>query len=280
MKKPAGKIFANIMLVVLVLFCTTVTMPARADLMIAPLRIFFGPQDRTAEITLINTANDTNTYRVQLIHNLMNETGGYTEQQTSIDPNFDISQMVVFSPRQVTIPPGGRQKIRVTAKRLPNLAEGEYHAHLRMQRIAQQKGSDLSIPEEGMRMGVAANLGFAIPIILRHGAQNVQARITAARFIPAAESETREPQMEVTLERTGKHGTIGKIIIFWQKPDGSEALVGQLNNAAIFTELSRRIARINLRIGNIVGGKMRVVYMGEGPDSGQIFDERLFPVGG
>ena len=84
--------------------------------------------------------------------------------------------------------------------------------------------------------------------------------------------------MVVKGSRTGKFGIIGNLKVLWTPPGGKEEQVGLLNNFNIFSENSHRIGRVPLTNPNIPDGKLRVIYEGDGPDKGKVFDEKIFPI--
>lgn len=86
-------------------FCTN-PKPVEASLTISPLRVVLEGRSRSAEVMLLNLSKQTNTYRLGWIYNKMDETGHYTRVAESLTPDMDVAKYVVFSPRQVSIPPG------------------------------------------------------------------------------------------------------------------------------------------------------------------------------
>jgi hypothetical protein len=130
-----------------------------------------------------------------------------------------------------------------------------------------------------MNLSVLVNLGFSIPVIIRQGAYNGDANISNVRFIPATEDKQGIAKLELYLNRTGIHSTIGRVRAFWQKPNGEEIRIGQLNNTNVYTEREQRYVRIRLNAPEIRGGKIRLIYEGDGPDRNILFDEVFIPVG-
>src|SRR6185312_597542 len=96
---------------------------ARADLTITPKRVVFLERGRSAEVTLLNITDHPNTYRFSWQMLKANSKGGYEPipitKDNDKDP-FSVPNMVVFSPRQVTIEPHGYQTIRLSLRRPAN----------------------------------------------------------------------------------------------------------------------------------------------------------------
>src|SRR3989338_4393378 len=85
-----------------------------ADILLMPPFVTFKDRERMQDIMVLNTAKKTGTYRMSWVHNRQNPDGSYTAQATPVDPVFDPQTMIVFSPKQVTLPPGERQRIRMS----------------------------------------------------------------------------------------------------------------------------------------------------------------------
>lgn len=251
---------------------------ARADLTIMPVRVMFTDRDRTQEITLINSSENTNTYRLELGSRKMKEIGGYEQLTEPLDPLFKPDETLVFSPRQVTIPPGGQQRVRISLRRPPGLPDGEYRAHLVLRKIGssekrkQQTGG-------GMNMQMMINLGFSIPIIVRQGAYDAALKIGTPQFLPPAK-EGAPARLRVELNRSGKNSISGSIRAYWTPAGGKETQISELNNINVFHEISKRFVDMNLQRSDIKGGTLRIVVEGLEENKNQILDEKVFPVGG
>ncbi len=255
---------------------------AHAKIMFMPSHAVFQDRQRSADILVVNTNDKPSTFRLGWIHQYQTEDNGrYEREDASRDQNYDVTKMVLFSPKQVTLEPGGRQRIRLSLRRPADLPEGEYHAHLKLQSLNAADIPDVGPPPTGesqAKMAIGMNVSFAIPVIVRQGAYKASVAISDPTFIPS--DQGRPPKLRITLNRSGTHGTMGSVKVFWTPAGGQEKQVGLANNVNIFTELTKRISDINLSEQQIVGGSMRVIYEGIGPDKGIKYDEKIFPIGG
>jgi len=237
---------------------------SRADLTIMPLRVVFNDRDRTFDMTLANSSDKTNTYRIEWSFNKMREDGTYEKLETPLNPEFDFTKNVVFSPRQVTIAPSNRQSVRLSLRRPAELPEGEYRAHLTFRRLA-DSGRNNRKPDQGVAIAIGVNIGFSVPVIVRVGAYDAQASISDIQLLPPAQPGQNN-RISLNLNRTGKHSITGRVIVFWTPPGGQEEQIGILNNLNVFTEISRRNIQIVLtNTKPLTGGTLRVIY--EGIDS-------------
>lgn len=246
---------------------------ALADLMIMPIRTVFQGHDRMKGLTLVNTSTKAAIFRMELYHLKQLPTGAYEALEGPTTPGYDLTKMIVYSPRQVELPPRGKQSVRLSLRRPADLPDGEYRMHIKMNRIA---SPNISAPKKGAAVGVGVNVGFSVPVMLRQGAYDAQAKIVDPKFIPA--EGKRGPRIRLYIERTGKHSTLGRSDIFWTPPGGEERKIGELNGLNIYPEVSRREADVNISEQSLSGGKIRVVYEGMEADKGKRFDEKTFNV--
>lgn len=250
-----------------------------AGLTISPLRVIFDGRQRAGEVMLLNLSQEENTYRMGWIYNRMDETGHYKRIESTLTPGYDIADMIAFSPRQVTIPPSGRQKIRLSLRRPPDLPDGEYRAHMIFQKLPKDGDPSIGAPTKGMRLTMNVVLGFSIPVIVRQGEYDAQITMSDPRFIPASVGGEDYHQLEVVLNRTGKHSTLGRVIVTWDQATNPGKRIGLLNNVSIFPEMEKRIVKIKLNEKSISSGNLTVSYVGDGPQRGTIFSEMTIPVG-
>jgi hypothetical protein len=264
-------------LVVVLLLSLVVVCTAEAGVMITPLRLYFGDRDRTADVYIINAEDTPATFKLELYNLKQTEAGSYEEIAGPLNPVFDPGAAVVFSPKQVRLPPRGKQRLRVSLRRPADLPLGEYRTHLRLRRTSAPELLGGNTQGE-IKTQVSVYIGFSIPIIVRQGQSDAVAKISNIKLIPA---EGKKPAaLKVDISRTGNYGTIGNVKIFWTPPGGKEEQIGILNNFNIYTELTHRTNDIVLNTNNIPNGSLRVVYEGDGPDAGKILDEKVFPIGG
>jgi len=254
---------------------------ARADITLTPMRVVFEGRDRSATIELINTTNNTNTYRLKWLTMKMGETGRYS--MTPSDPNdpYSFDKMVMFTPRQVTIEPHGHQTIRLSLRRPADLPNGEYRAHLSMVRLAKQ-GPDKPDPKaNSLTMDVQVNLGFSVPVIVRSGDDKDLKISLGNPKLGVQENKGRAPtpRLEIDVNRdAGKFSTYGTLRVFWQPKQGKEKEIGAASNVALYPELQTRRVPIPLKAAPD-SGTLRIVYEGKYESEGKTWAEKTFPIG-
>ena len=108
---------------------------AQAVLMITPFRVVLDEKTRTAEVTLLNTTEQTNVYRMSWQDKEQTGLGRYINVEMPEENNHGVSEMVRQSPRKVTIEPGKYQRIRLRLRMPSDLPDGEYRSHLVMKMV-------------------------------------------------------------------------------------------------------------------------------------------------
>jgi P pilus assembly chaperone PapD len=262
--------------------------PAKADLMIAPLRVVFKNRDRSAIVSIINTSVHVNTYRVGWEVMRAGADGKYVRVKTDDKDPFSFNKMVIFSPRQVVINPGEHQVVRLSLRRPADLPPGEYRAHLMFTRLPPDKSRKnardegrTGIKKKGAGTTLDINLGFSIPVIVRNGSDDTHVELSQPKFEMVTSGKKIEPVLSLSLDRvSGVFSTYGSVRVFWKQPGKEERRVGILNNVALYPEMKHRDLKVSLMELGIKGGTIRVVYEGKYESQGVIWDEKTFPVGG
>lgn len=248
---------------------------AWANLMVMPPRIIFKDGDRMKTLTVANVSPEDATYRLSFYHQKQLENGTYQPVETPVNPEFDLSKMLVFSPRQVQLEAGGKQGVRLSLRRPENLPDGEYRVHVKVARYFPEEERRVA---KGQAAVIGVNIGFAVPVILRKGKYDTTAKISDAKYVARnnAAKRPQPPKVEFYINRTGKYSALGNALVFWKGPNGQEEQVGVLNKVNVFPEVGKRLVSVNLT-KDISGGTLRVRYDGDDADKGILFDEITFP---
>lgn len=284
MKRPG---FYKRLLLILILcggVALSAAVTARADVMIMPIRIVFSSRDRMQDITVFNSSrNEGGTYVLSWMNVQQTETGDYKKLDKPLNPELNPETAILFSPRQVSLAPGGKQRVRMSLRRPADLPDGEYRTHLYLKNTKRKSAGSMSMKagEADVSIGMGMTVGIAIPVIIRQGAYDASASIDPPKFLPGSADGKTPPRIEFIINRSGKHSTLGNVQVFWKPPTGGEeVLIARQNAVNIFHEVNRRIMRIPLKVAHVAGGSIRIVFEGDGPDKGITFAEKTFPVGG
>jgi hypothetical protein len=165
--------------------------------------------------------------------------------------------VIRLAPRQFTLPSQGRQKIRFSIRKPADLPDGEYRFHMLAARMS-EFGPPAPVEQGQKSIGVMANIGTAIPVIIRHGQVQVSAKLTDLEYM-AANTEGK-PEVKVTINREGNISTIGTIRAYWTPSGGETKEVGMVSNMNVFTDITKRFIAIPLKTPLDGSGTLRVVY--------------------
>ncbi len=260
-------------------FLLLISWQASANLLINPTRVSLAHGERSTEITLINTSQVTNTYRMEWVEKQAKQGGGYddlTDEQAARFPTS--SQMIRFSPRQVTLAPNERQTVRIAVRRPSDLAEGEYRSHLMFRALPPPKTPDSPALAEGASTAINIVLSFAIPVVIRQGQPDYALDLSSAgiRFDPA----NQQGEVSVNLTRSGKHSTVGDLEAYWTPKGGSERLIAKIGEYSLWPELKHNTAKLGWVGAEFVpaDGQLRVVYKGSKEFRGTTFFDKTINI--
>lgn len=262
----------------LFLFAFFILMPsyALADITITPTRIVFEDRDRFQEVTLVNSGNETKTYDIgwQFYRMIQDREPPYETVEGSIT-EFDLSQYIVYTPRRVTLSPGGSQKIRMALRRPADVQPGEYRAHMTFKALPDDEPIVASDGNKQIqRAAVKVNVSYSIPVIFRAGEPNVQAAIESVTFQRNKVNGMLEALVKIT-RAGGPYGILGHLYIY----DPKGEVIGEIGNAHIFPEIQSRTFKVPLiNEENLSGGSIKIELAHYSKSSSKVYAERSFPV--
>ena len=259
------------------LFAVSWMSPAAADLFISPLRVVFAGDDNSAEVTLVNQSDVTRTYRVEWTEKLVNAAGNYDDLEPG--PGYiGASSLIRYSPRQVTLGPREQQQIRLFLDRSQEIPGGEYRSHLTLTQLGSPgEAAGAAPPGGGVGIQLNLNLSFAIPVIVRSGAESSTVRVAGAQFLYDAANRLN---IQVDVARDGPFSTFGDMSVYWRPDvDSPERKIGALNNVAIYAEVPQRQAYIILTEPSLQAGILRIVYVGRAEYAGRIWFDHSLRIG-
>ncbi len=280
MTKKTSILCAFVLLVVLLV--PHLAAASAGSLTLTPWRVVFGARDRSASVTLLNTSNQQATYRIGWLMLKATDQGRYIEETYNREKDknpFDVPNMVIYSPRQVTIEPHGYQVIRMMLRRPSNLPFGEYRAHMSFIRIADSRPPANDPNAKNISMELSASFGFSIPVIVRQGEDpNLKVELMNPKLVAKGNYTT----LEVDLTRVaGTFSSYGAIKVYWTPPGGKEIKVGEMGNVALYPEVKTRHMYVPFIYVHkpVAGGKIRMVYVGELDAEGKTWDQEILNVG-
>jgi P pilus assembly chaperone PapD len=204
------------------------------DLLVAPTRIILDGR-KGAEIILNNIGDEPATYRVSVEFRRMTEAGDLVDVTTPSESDKTAQDMLVYSPRKVTLAPNEPQSIRIAARPPQGLPDGEYRVHMLFRAIppatpvVQAEGEKA----QGVQFKLTPVYGVTIPVFVRLG--NLQA--TAGIAGVTLEKKGTETAVGLDLTRAGGRSTYGEVRVL---KAGVKDPIAIQKGVAIYTEVGKR----------------------------------------
>lgn len=246
-------------------------------LLVAPTRIVFEGESRTAAVSILNTGPQTTTYRIHFVQRRMREDGAFEAITEPAPGERFADRMVRFAPRQVVLPPGRQQTVRLLLEKPPNLEPGEYRSHLLFQAVPpgagepgllkwllQADGTGSADPGQpsGVQLRLTPVFGVSIPVIVRHGRTVARVALSDLRW-EAHPPTGRVVALSLRIHRTGNRSVYGNLRVGLVGTDGREQVIGEMNGVAVYTPNAFRVVQVPVRLpAGVVPRKtlLRVTY--------------------
>lgn len=256
-----------------------------ANLNISPKRITFDKNRRSGSVYIYNQGGAAATFDIALVDRVMLPDGQIqtlsdVEAKPNLKPIADqlksAKDILLMSPRRVTLAPGQGQTIRLRVASAPEGATGEYRSHLTVTTIPP--------PSAGLSAEAAAGggskeisfqinsvFGISIPAIVRFSDPDVRAAIENARvdYQNASldgKAAKRTPFLVFDLARQGSSSLFGNIEV---RVRGQKDPIGLVRGIGVYPEISKRSVRIPLaRDPN--GEKLEITFTDDDTSPGKL----------
>lgn len=237
---------------------------AGASLAIAPTRVVFEGRERTASVGLINRGNETAVFRISFQQKRMTAEGKLEaiDKPEKNGPYAD--GMLRYSPRQITLPPGKTQVVRILLRKPPNLPEGEYRSHLLFREVPSDASKSINKSlsnKKNLSIRIIPVVGISIPVIIRQG------KLTASTGLENLNLKL-DPKnsnagiLDLDITRSGNKSVFGDFTVYL-KQGTSKLVVGKANGVAVYPPLTRRKFKLAIQAPNgtsLRQGELEVVY--------------------
>ncbi|MDH5611771.1 MAG: fimbria/pilus periplasmic chaperone [Gammaproteobacteria bacterium] len=279
-----NSIFKHILepLIVLALIMPSVV-NAAANIMVTPSRVVFDESTRTAQVTLMNPGTETGEFRISFLRQNMNDKGEFVPVEADEKGMFS-DPLIRYSPRQLTLPPGQSQVVRLMLRKPKDLETGEYRSHMLFQMLPKASKSSIKntadADQKTITIEIIPAVGISIPVIVRHGKLESELKLDNARFIPATEVEPK-PSISVDMHRSGNQSVYGDFrAIFTPSNGGAPVVIALANGIAVYSPNTLRHFSISLDIPSGVSlkeGYVRILFLesGKNEQTGLIAETRL-----
>ena len=257
---------------VLLLLFMWVPQSACAGLMIYPTRIVLESKARSAQVEIVNNGDKPETYRIGIFNRRMTESGEIVAADKAQAGEQFASDLLRYSPRQVTLQPGKAQTVRIMVRKPAGLAPGEYRSHLQFDRVADAEGAanleNLAKPAKGeIAIVLQALVGASIPVIVRHGETKVTTTLTDLTLESGA---NKGPLFAFTIRRDGNRSVYGDLVATFTPAGGSPLEVAKVAGVAVYVPNALRKNKLPINLPKEVAlknGTLTLRYL-ERPEAG------------
>lgn len=245
------------------------TVNAGANLLITPTRVVFEDRMRTAQVTLMNNGTETGNFRISFINQNMTADGNFEAVEEGTAGNYSNS-MVKYSPRQITLPAGQSQVVRLMLRKPRDLEDGEYRSHMLFQSLPKANKSSLESftnkETKNITVEIIPIVGISIPVIVRSGNVSNEVTLSDAKYI-AGDATNPKARVGVRLHRSGNSSVYGDFRVTYTPKNGLPTVVGISNGLAVYTPNTIRHYEIPLTVGpdvDLTEGELRIVFLESG----------------
>jgi P pilus assembly chaperone PapD len=204
---------------------------AHANLALSEYRLYFDGRTKNNSLMIRNTSEKSLDFKLTLTNKDMTEEGNLVEVPETEVVGRSANQLLRFSPRRGVIKPREVQAIRMMVRKKADLAHGEYRAVLK---ITASEAQDASSGGVSLRSKIA----YSIPVIVRHGQLEVESDLVNPQLI----TQNGQPTIMFWQTRTGNRSLYGDFKVI----SSDNTVIGELNNLAVYTPLTRRKVYISL----------------------------------
>lgn len=251
-------------------FCSSLL----ADLMISPTRVVLGDRNRSAKVTLINSSNLSRSYRIEWTQKVALPNGSYRELTENEKQQYSgLERIVRISPKQVTIPAGQSQSIKLLLRKKGKLSEGEYRSHLKFVALPVQKAP---AAQGQMSLNINLLLSYSIPVMYRNGTVSVQPAIQNVSI--TTKKETGQTFVKVRLAHKDKYSATGRLVAYWTPKNGARRKVGLLNGFNFYPETPVTNAELYWKDFKLEAGILEVRYEGQQEFAGRLLASRSIEI--
>jgi len=229
---------------------------ALADLMLFPTRVEMEKNQRATQVELVNRGQATESYRISVVNRRMTVTGQIVAADNAEPDERFASDMLRYSPRQVTLKAGESQTVRISLRKPAGLANGEYRSHLQFDRLPDVEGSanieQTDKPASGdFAIRLTALVGASIPVIVRHGDTSASVTLDTLVLEAAAKVEGQAdnpPLLAFHMNRSGNRSVYGNLSATYTPAGGKPVDVSQVNGVAVYVPNILRKAKLPIRL--------------------------------
>jgi P pilus assembly chaperone PapD len=257
-----------------------------ANLNISPKRVTFDKNRRSATVYIYNQGGAPATFDIALVDRVMlpdgqilamPETEGKPDLKPIVDQLKSAKDVLLVSPRRITLAPGSGQTIRLRVASVPEGAKGEARSHLTVTTIPpptaglSAEAAAAGAPNE-ISFQINSVFGISIPAIVRFSDADVRAAIQNAHLeYPQLSTDGKAPKrtavMVFDLARVGSSSLFGNVEIRSLK---TKEVLGFARGLGVYPEIASRVIKIPLTREPGAGDKLEVTFTDDDTSPGKL----------
>lgn len=262
-------------IVILVTLGLIVAAQSYASLLISPVRTVLSERERTQIITLINTGNETRSYRVEWRQLMAVPEGGYREYTEEEKKRIaGLERIARVTPKQVSLQPGQRQSVKILLRKPENLAAGEYRSHLSFVALPLNTAPENNSGESSIKLQLL--MSYSMPVIYRAGSVIVNPEITNLSLVHIKESGVTN--IKVDFYHDDLFSTHGRLVAIWTPKNGTPRQVGLLNGYNFYPETKNATIQFPWKDFKLAPGSLEVRYEGQGEYHGLLLAQKTLTI--
>ncbi len=216
--------------------------------MLYPTRVVLEKNQRAAQVEITNNGTAAETYRINIVNRRMGLNGEFIAIETPGPGEQFAQDLLRYSPRQVTLAPGGSQVVRILVRKPADLKPGEYRSHLQFDRVADTEGASSLDQAAGAQAGeigvkITALVGASIPLIVRHG--DTQAAVTLSDLM-LPDTSNASAVLTAQINRSGNRSVFGDLSVHFTPRGGPRLELAQMGGVAVYLPNAVRRVRVTL----------------------------------
>ena len=200
-------------------------------------QVLINPGDRVSSVTVKNTSNKPKIYRFVWTQMAMNEDGKglrKLKDGETVEGLMSVSEYIRFSPQRIRMMPGQIQQVRFLVRKKADMQDGEYRSYFSMEVEPEVEEFDGKKSDDFVSAGLAFDVGWRIPVILRHGELTADVKLVSAKLTTRKDGRKN---VVYTIKRSGNISFMGPLRLVCR--DGSGAVIAK-SAVKVYTELTER----------------------------------------
>lgn len=257
-----------------------------ANLNISPKRVTFDKNRRSATVYVYNQGSGAATFDIALVDRVMltdgqivalKDTEGKADQAAVGAQLKSAKDVLLVSPRRVTLAPGQGQTVRLRVASVPEGATGEMRSHLTVTTIPpptaglSAEAAAAGAPNE-ISFQINSVFGISIPAIVRFSDPDVRASLENAHVdhtdVSDGKTTRRQAYMVFDIVRVGSSSLFGNVDIKTRSGKGDE--IGFARGLGVYPEIGRRQVRIPLQREPSSGDKLEITFTDDDTSPGKL----------